>query len=396
MTIVTPIRPWYRLGGSLLVRTVFRFARYVTRTPGAIQELSFIHFARWGLIERFPDFGQPAEQLRQPLFMFETNYNGSFDQYIDAFSNVLTSGMTLFWGTSYGFPGPKPVTRFETYIHANEYLAGHYHSAYPGASATMISAALPLREQYLDLRAKANNAISPDVFAKEYTSLVRALQGNPVSVPASSPSIAQKFLERVAGLKALLGLPGKGNRSGHSYAITSLVPIKRDQVEKLRAFLDGLSGSVSPFAGVPSVHFARLLIVDQMRLDWPHAPSPATELQSAYLLLTAAVTAPEGTIETYPSAFFGDLAALIPETVESLWGGCYGYPGIDLAENFVTYLEQSELATVLFYVGYPDADVATVHSALSISAWLRGFAITQQGNDRKTLMAAFLTEGPTT
>jgi len=176
MTVFTPVRPWYRPpGGTTWVNIVFTFARWKTRTPGSIEELSFIHFARWGLVRRIPDFGQPREHLRQPLFMFESNYNGTFDQYIDAFSHILTTGMTLFWGTSYGFPKPRPVAPFKRYIHANEYVAQHYYSAYPAATATMIVSALALEERHCAFRKRAPS-LSPEQFASEYRQFLTEVQ----------------------------------------------------------------------------------------------------------------------------------------------------------------------------------------------------------------------------
>lgn len=168
MTVFTPVKPWYRLqGGTLWVRLVFLIARVKTRRPTAIQELSFIHFARWGLIPRIPDLGQPKEDLRQPLFMFESNYNGTFDEYIDAFAHILTSGMSLFWGSSYGFPKPRPVAPFKHYIHSNEYVAEHYYSAYPTATTTMITTALDLQQPHRDFRSAAPS-MSPEEFAEAY------------------------------------------------------------------------------------------------------------------------------------------------------------------------------------------------------------------------------------
>ena len=173
MTVFTPVRPLY---GSLWVKAVFLFARWKTRKPGSIQKLSFIHFARWGLIRRIPDFGQPRERLRQPLFMFESNYNGTFEEYIDAFAYILTSGMHLFWGSSYGFPGPKPSTPFKGYIHANEYVAQHYYSAYPTATTTMIVSALELDENHREFRDRAASS-SPEEFAVEYRAFLTKCQG---------------------------------------------------------------------------------------------------------------------------------------------------------------------------------------------------------------------------
>ncbi|MDQ6724697.1 MAG: hypothetical protein M3066_00750 [Actinomycetota bacterium] len=180
MTVLTPVRPWYTRpffppGGTLVVKAVFWYARLTSRKPGTIEALSFIHFARWGLIRRIPDLGQPPEQLRQPLFMFESNYNGSFDQYIDAFSYILTTGMTAFWGTSYGFPKPKPVTRFKRYIHANEYVAQHYYSAYPAATTTMVTSALALDVPHRAFARKAAS-LTPERFAEEYRQFLTDVQ----------------------------------------------------------------------------------------------------------------------------------------------------------------------------------------------------------------------------
>jgi len=179
MTVFTPIQPWYRWpGGTPVVRAVFWFARRSLKDGESdITRLSFIHFARWGIIQRIPKLGQPRERLRQPLFMFESNYNGSFDEYIDAFAHILTLGMTVFWGTSYGFPNPLPVTRFIEYIHANEFVAEHYYSAYPTATTTMIVSALELEKPHAALRNEAEN-LSPAEFVTCYEALLTAQQHN--------------------------------------------------------------------------------------------------------------------------------------------------------------------------------------------------------------------------
>ncbi len=176
MTVFTPVKPWYRWqGGVAWVRAVFLIARVKTRKPGDIQKLSFIHFARWGLIRRIPDFGQPEETLHQPLFMFESNYNGTFDEYIDAFAHILTAGMSFFWGSSYGFPQPRPVAPFKYYIHANEYVAEHYYSAYPTATATMVTSALALVDPHQEFRAKAAS-LSPEEFVAAYREFLIKVQ----------------------------------------------------------------------------------------------------------------------------------------------------------------------------------------------------------------------------
>jgi hypothetical protein len=176
MTVFTPVQPRYRPpGGVLWLNAVFTFARTFPSRASTIRELSFIHFARWIVIRRLPDHGQPPDRLRQPLLMFESNYNGTFDQYIDAFASILTRGMSAIWGTSYGFPGPQPVAPFKRYIRANEFVADHYYSAYPTATTTMVKSALALRKPLKTFTVRAGT-VSPARFCQEYRKFLTEMQ----------------------------------------------------------------------------------------------------------------------------------------------------------------------------------------------------------------------------
>jgi hypothetical protein len=138
ITVLTPVR----LGGPLLLDLVFWAGRHLSFTLKKLEELSFIHYARWTLIRRFPD-GEDGrgERLGHTYLFFESNFNGTWDQYIDAFSEVVAVRMRAIWGTSIGFPGPLPVEPFKQYIRRNEYVANHYWSAYPGETTTEIVSA---------------------------------------------------------------------------------------------------------------------------------------------------------------------------------------------------------------------------------------------------------------
>lgn len=182
MTVCSPVRPWYRRSPSAWYQrglpwlsAVFTAGRAFPERSETIRKLSFIHFARWIVIRRLPDHGQRRERLKQPLLMFESNYNGSFDQYIDGFANILTQGMTYIWGTSYGFPGPKPVAPFKTYIKGNEFQAAHYYSAYPDVTITMALSALTL-EQELTALGECTQEVEPEVFAAAYRAFLTKCQ----------------------------------------------------------------------------------------------------------------------------------------------------------------------------------------------------------------------------
>jgi len=172
ITVLTPVKP----GGRFLLAIVFWVGRNVTWTLKKLQQLSFIHFARWIVIRRFPD-GAGGEKLNYTYLFFESNFNGLWDQYIDAFSEVVPDRMKGIWGTSYGFPGPIPVEPFKEYIRKNEYVANHYWSSYPGATTTEIISADHVAAAIEDLRRRADG-LTPEKFRAEYERMLTDVQGH--------------------------------------------------------------------------------------------------------------------------------------------------------------------------------------------------------------------------
>jgi hypothetical protein len=156
------------------------FFFYATRIRGPspqLSQLSFIHFARWSLIRRLPANGpsHPAQRLRHAHLFFESNYNGGKEEYIDAFSHILTRGMTMLWGSSYGFPKPLPTAPFKAYIERHELEASHFYSAYPEAATTMVAAALEVEEKLAALAAQAE-PMDPEAFARAWRAFVTDVQ----------------------------------------------------------------------------------------------------------------------------------------------------------------------------------------------------------------------------
>lgn len=209
----------------------------------------------------------------------------------------------------------------------------------------------------------------------------------------------------VRALAVLRSGRGGGSRSGRSYALTLLTPIRPGAEADLAAHIRGLGvGEKSPLAKLPYVHFARWVVIDQLKTDWPGAPSPPPLLKSQYLLFTASVTAPtEENVkpsekrysERLPESFLHELRARIPDEVDAIWGHCLGYPGISDAGAFVRYLARSQLETSRFYVGYPDVTVNEVRHALAARGKLVAFVRDHQGeHDAERLQQAYLQESP--
>ncbi len=191
MTVITPMRIGWRWL-QILVIAIFKHL-----SLDVVRRLAFIHFARWIIVrrDRLPhlDEKQPKERLDTDLYLFSTNFNGPWDQYIDAFGMVIgvTKGLDWLWWTSAGFPGAWPIRPFKRYIRYFEYPLDLYYNAYPGASVRDIAAALELKQKFDAFDALDTAAMTPaefqqrwHAFMNEIAPLIGAIGGERQELPS--------------------------------------------------------------------------------------------------------------------------------------------------------------------------------------------------------------------
>jgi len=173
ITVFSTVKPW----GRAFLPVLFRLSICVPKLTATLVRLSFVHFARWSLVKQIPYNGppQPKQKLCYAHMYFESNFNGGWEEYIDAFSHIMTSGMAAFWGSSFGFPKALPVGPFKEYISENESGASHYYSAYPQATITMIRSALQLDARLAPLKRDAER-MDPEAFQAAYTKMLSDVQ----------------------------------------------------------------------------------------------------------------------------------------------------------------------------------------------------------------------------
>ena len=169
ITAVSQLRP----AGRRLVRAYFWVGRRIPALGRKLRALSFIHAARWTIVERLP--GHPP--LRSPILLFESNFNGDWAQYIDAFAYVIPERMTGVWGTSWGWPGARPAGPFKAYIRRNEHDAAHFYAAYPEATVTEVLKSLELKRRYDAFAAEAEG-MTPGEFDAAWTRFLTDVQGS--------------------------------------------------------------------------------------------------------------------------------------------------------------------------------------------------------------------------
>ena len=193
MNVITPVR-WYLAWFNKLI---FWVALKFPSTLSGLITLSLIHYARWVIIGRnqFPHLhpSQPKEDLHYSYMLFFSNFNGSWDQYVDSFTFSIPSGLDMFWKWNIRYPHSVALTPFHQYIQYNQIQTSHYYSAYPLATSNDIKAAKKLKGMLIDFDKKFHDA--PDAeFQKQYNALLRGLQhdlGDMRPTPIVSMSAAQ-------------------------------------------------------------------------------------------------------------------------------------------------------------------------------------------------------------
>lgn len=161
LTSFNTLRPW----GVPILRTLFLVGPHLPFLLTKLKQLSFIHFARWVIVDSLR-----GEDLRHTHQFFESNFNGTWSQYIDAFSYVVPRELSAVFGFAYGWPGAVPAAPFKGFIARHEYPASHFYCAYPEASATMVLSALEVRRRLdaLRVRARTMDAAEFDAAWREF------------------------------------------------------------------------------------------------------------------------------------------------------------------------------------------------------------------------------------
>jgi hypothetical protein len=147
INVITPMKSWKRK----ILNVLFKILT-IKVLQKDLHSLSFIHFARWTVIPRkaFPHFPEQATQeiLKYDYMMFESNFNGSWNEYIDAFNSVLSLKLNVIWYWSENFPGSQPLTPFKDYITHNQIYTDYYYMAYPGSTVNDVKNALSVNKNF--------------------------------------------------------------------------------------------------------------------------------------------------------------------------------------------------------------------------------------------------------
>ena len=131
LTLVTVVQPDKLAQLQAVLEVIDLYARRLAR-EGSLVGISTIHTVRWAII----DGGK--------RLLLASNYDGTWENYIDEFAELILSGLDAIWESSYGFPegGAQDVAAFKHFLRCHQAQANVFYSAYPTATVQNIVDAL--------------------------------------------------------------------------------------------------------------------------------------------------------------------------------------------------------------------------------------------------------------
>ena len=129
----------------VLLKTVLKLIHLVaavSANQGSLSGITSIHFARWVVI----DGGK--------RLLFLSNYDGSWENYLDDFIDLASIGLTAIWSNTVGFPrsyflvygGAQDELLFKTLVRQSQRPSLVWYSAYPDLSIQNIQTNAAIRE----------------------------------------------------------------------------------------------------------------------------------------------------------------------------------------------------------------------------------------------------------
>ena len=175
LTLFTPVRRRW----DLFLRAGFWAAKWIPLAHKHILQFNFIHFVRWTLVKELPYNGAPQqrEQLNYTYLFFESNFDGPWQHYIDAFAYCIPFDIRFVWGRGPDFPSPPPAEPLKAWIARNSMEGGSYYCAYPNASTRMVKGAVEVRNELQKLIAESTS-LTPAQFKTRYEAFLTRVQAH--------------------------------------------------------------------------------------------------------------------------------------------------------------------------------------------------------------------------
>ncbi len=120
LTLVTVVKPGHVNQVRAVMAAIDSYSKRLS-PPGSLIGISTIHFVKWLVI----DDGR--------RLLMVSDYDGSWESYIDEFAEMILSGLDAIWTPSYGYPpdGARDLPAFKRFLRTHQAPSEVFFSAYP-------------------------------------------------------------------------------------------------------------------------------------------------------------------------------------------------------------------------------------------------------------------------
>ena len=120
LTLITVVKPGHVSQVRAVMAAIDSYAKRLS-PPGSLIGVSTIHFVKWLLI----DDGR--------RLLMVSDYDGSWESYIDEFAQMILSGLDAIWTPSYGYPpdGARDLPALKRFLRTHQAPSEVFFSAYP-------------------------------------------------------------------------------------------------------------------------------------------------------------------------------------------------------------------------------------------------------------------------
>lgn len=127
LTLVTEVRPEAVPTLRAVLALIDLYGRRLS-TPGSLVGIRTIHTVRWTLIDG------------ERRLLMVSNYDGTWENYIDEFAEMILSGLDALWTSAPDYPqaGAQDVAALKQFLREHQAPASVFYSAYPSTSVLQL------------------------------------------------------------------------------------------------------------------------------------------------------------------------------------------------------------------------------------------------------------------
>jgi hypothetical protein len=323
----------------------------VANWPGIgrpLLELSFIHFARWTLLTSLPAPDGSGEDypLNWPYLLFQASYDGTEEEYLNTFTDVIPWRLVKLFGTCFGFearvldaPGadgrPMAPWAFRKFVDDNKLQILDFR---PTAAGTVSAVRQALMIERAERRANRLSGAALEFAQRDVESLA-------TGPPPANVSLREGIVEP---------LMRRARRTREVTTLTIVAPLESPEFDDLRKLF---AADEHPLKHFPPSHFARIALIRPMVMEVGQ-PFPDV-LPVPYLVMSCDY---DGDLDGYLDAIRAKRATC--HAIDALLSNCAGYPGTDWPRALRHWLKRHSRRPNYSVAGYEPRSAAEIQDVI--------------------------------